>query len=183
MASSQSLDPSTSAPDQEHIFQQLENYDFDSDSEFQSGLQSILSTSTSSSSEKEQLILRAKCFYLSRKLRVLVDIPAYKAWRERPENSQPLLNEGEAPNSAPSGASEMSDVHALSTHEARDTMAPYPTSFSEIVELISSGKPIPGIKEIPGTVLEGRSSQSTAQGRPKPWERAATVQQEAAKSD
>ena len=48
--------------------------------------------------------------------------------------------------------------------------APYPTSFSQIVELITSGKPIPGIKEVPDTVLEGQSSQPTTVKRNKPWE-------------
>lgn len=48
--------------------------------------------------------------------------------------------------------------------------APYPTSFSQIVELITSGEPIPGIKEVPDTVLEGRSSQPMTVKRKKPWE-------------
>lgn len=50
--------------------------------------------------------------------------------------------------------------------------APYPTSFSAIVELISSGKPIQGIKEIPKTVLEGQGSLVTVKTpRKKPWEK------------
>lgn len=48
--------------------------------------------------------------------------------------------------------------------------APYPTSFSQIVELITSGDPIPGIKEVPDIVLQGRSSQPTTVKRKKPWE-------------
>ena len=49
--------------------------------------------------------------------------------------------------------------------------APYPTSFSQIVELITSGDPIPGIKKVPDTVLQGRSSQPTTVKRKKPWEK------------
>ena len=49
--------------------------------------------------------------------------------------------------------------------------APYPTSFSQMVELITTGQPIPGIKEIPDTVLEGRASQATPVRRKKPWEK------------
>ena len=49
--------------------------------------------------------------------------------------------------------------------------APYPTSFSQIVELITTGQPIPGIREIPDTVLEGRDSQATSVKRKKPWEK------------
>ena len=49
--------------------------------------------------------------------------------------------------------------------------APYPTSFSQIVELITSGKLIPGIKEVPDTVLQGQASRSMTAKRKKPWEK------------
>lgn len=52
---------------------------------------------------------------------------------------------------------------------------PYPMSFQEIVELISTGKPIPGIKDIPDTLLEGQSSESSKQARRKPWEKDETA--------
>lgn len=44
-------------------------------------------------------------------------------------------------------------------------------SYQEIVELIQSGKPVPGIKEIPNTILEGQGTQSTKPRRKKPWEK------------
>ena len=44
-----------------------------------------------------------------------------------------------------------------------------------MVELITTGQPIPGIKEIPDTVLEGRSSQATLVKRKKPWEKDSAV--------
>jgi hypothetical protein len=49
--------------------------------------------------------------------------------------------------------------------------APYPTSFAHIVELITSGKPVPGIKEIPPTVLEGQGTEASKPKRKKPWEK------------
>lgn len=57
--------------------------------------------------------------------------------------------------------------------------APYPTSFAHIVELITTGQPIPGIKEIPSTVLEGQGTQSVKARRKKPWEKDATEAVEA----
>ncbi|KAI0884537.1 uncharacterized protein GGS22DRAFT_143951 [Annulohypoxylon maeteangense] len=49
---------------------------------------------------------------------------------------------------------------------------PYPKKFEEIVEFLQSGKPIPGIKQIPDTVIEDPAF--TTHGRltapPKPWE-------------
>jgi len=47
------------------IFQQLEDYAWASDTEFQSGLQAILGTNPAPE-QAEQLTLRARCFYLSR---------------------------------------------------------------------------------------------------------------------
>ena len=48
--------------------------------------------------------------------------------------------------------------------------APYPLPFSRIVELITTGQPVPGVKEIPDTLLEGQSSSSSHSQRRKPWE-------------
>jgi len=47
-----------------------------------------------------------------------------------------------------------------------------PVSFSEIVELITSGKPIPGIKEIPNLLSDEQPTESTREQRRKPWESA-----------
>ena len=52
--------------------------------------------------------------------------------------------------------------------------APKPASFAEICEMIAEGKPIPGIKEIPDTILEGQASEKVAQSRKKPWEKSAS---------
>lgn len=49
--------------------------------------------------------------------------------------------------------------------------APYPTSFSQIVDLITTGQPIPGLKEVPDTLLTGQESQPSTARRKKPWER------------
>ena len=47
------------------IFQQLEDYAWDSDSEFQSGLQAILGPNPSTE-QAEHLTLHARCFYFAR---------------------------------------------------------------------------------------------------------------------
>jgi hypothetical protein len=51
--------------------------------------------------------------------------------------------------------------------------APYPTSFQHIVELITTGQPVPGIKEIPNVLNEAPPSESARPARKKPWEIAA----------
>ena len=47
------------------VFEQLEAYPWDTDPEFQSGLQAILSQSPSPD-QAQQLTLRARCFYFAR---------------------------------------------------------------------------------------------------------------------
>lgn len=65
-------------------------------------------------------------------------------------------------------------VPASSSSSTTDPPAPYPISFSQIVELITTGQPIPGIKEVPDTLLEGQASQATTAKRKKPWEKDTT---------
>ncbi|RMZ86985.1 hypothetical protein DV736_g5786, partial [Chaetothyriales sp. CBS 134916] len=49
---------------------------------------------------------------------------------------------------------------------------PYPSSFSAIIDLITSNKPVPGIEQIPDTVLEhGSSKVDRTPRRRKPWEK------------
>ena len=69
-----------------------------------------------------------------------------------------------------SGSSSPTAVALVAADASSEEKPPYPLSFSHVVELISSGKPVPGIKDIPDTVLEGQASQSTNQARKKPWE-------------
>jgi hypothetical protein len=52
-----------------------------------------------------------------------------------------------------------------------DETPPYPTPFAEIVALITSGRPIPGIKDIPPTVLPEKATKPSASRRKKPWEK------------
>ncbi|KKY13045.1 putative myb dna-binding domain protein [Diplodia seriata] len=132
------------------IYAQVDSYPWDTDAEFQSGLGAILG-STASSEQAVELALRARCFYYSRKFNTPVDFDAYKAYRASTPTPSAV------PTTAPNG---------LAPQEA-----PYPTSFAHIVELITTGQPIPGIKEIPDTVLEGQGTAPVASKRKKPWEK------------
>ncbi|KAL8742189.1 MAG: hypothetical protein Q9190_005292 [Brigantiaea leucoxantha] len=128
------------------LFHELDNYPWSEDVEFQSGLNAILA-SNSDPQQVEHLTLRARCFYYSRKHDTPIDFESYKAWRLA---SQPRPTSTPAPVLEPP--------------------APYPTSFSQIVDLITKGEPIPGIKDVPDTVLTGHESMPTTAKRKKPWE-------------
>lgn len=54
--------------------------------------------------------------------------------------------------------------------EVEQKTAPYPPTFAQIVALITSNSPIPGIKEIPPTVLTDYCSEPVLPKRRKPWE-------------
>ena len=123
-----------------------------------------------------------------------MNFDAYKEWRERngigppsgptnhgDVNSGHELAHGEAlPGIAPfplgmsgntGGEGGAKEEQGKGTIDSAGGAAPYPTSFAQIVEMITTGKPIPGIKEIPDTVLSGQGTESKHEKRKKPWER------------
>ena len=153
-----------------YLYHQLDEYPWDQDREFQGGLEAILG-SVQDPEQVEHLTLRAKCYYFARKAGTPVDFDGYKQWVETQrgvssQNGAPATVSGldivqtSEPENAGGGAGGMND-------------APKPASFAEICEMIAEGKPIPGIKEIPDTILEGQASESTSEKRKKPWERSA----------
>lgn len=78
------------------------------------------------------------------------------------------------PSSAPSPAPSQIEVDLASATPASEKVeASYPTSFAHIVELITTGQPIPGIREIPNVLNAAPPSEATRPKRRKPWETAA----------
>lgn len=159
-----------SSLDSSYLFHQLDDYPWDDDQEFQTGLKSIVG-STQDQTQLEHLTLRAKCYYYARKSGTKVDFEGYKRWvesggaAERPGERTPPATQ-EAPTVQP--------VESQTSDSGSGAMgdAPKPASFAEICDMIAEGKPIPGVKDIPDTVLEGQSSESQATKRSKPWEKA-----------
>ncbi|KAF2280381.1 uncharacterized protein EI97DRAFT_439408 [Westerdykella ornata] len=144
------------------VFEKLETYNWDDDVEFQSGLSAILGNNCPPEQAAE-LTLRARCFYYSRKHNVNIDFDAYRAYHN-----------ARSSNGAPSGSTstEESAGGILPTPaNANEPPVPYPSSFAHIVELITTGQPIPGIREIPNTVLTGQGSAPAKPKRRKPWEK------------
>lgn len=167
-------------------YEAIERYAWAQDVEFQTGLASILATS--SGVEAEDLTLRARCFYYSRKTSVAVNYTSYKKWRTRqlpptvtassptlpPVSTTPSASSPSRSHVATKSASpaEASMDHTKDTSSSETSARPdYPTSFDDIVELIKTGKPIPGIKDIPNTILAGQGTQAKQGRRLKPWEK------------
>lgn len=146
---------------------------------------------------EDDLVLQAKCFYFSRYgiwicapccsftdiyistrkecLSPPLDFAAYRAWLASnaaavpsSENTSQLQQDssGQASKSSPPDTTTLSSP--APTHAQEPT---YPSSFAHIVELITTGQPIPGIQQIPDTVLTGHDTSSAKPRRLKPWER------------
>jgi hypothetical protein len=115
-----------------------------------------------------------------------IDFNAYKAYRDarnRPPPTPPTSNnalrhsvvdevlESSSNGLAINGPANNEAGGILPTPATPGELPSYPTSFAHIVELITSGQPIPGIKEIPPTVLDGQGTQANKPRRKKPWEK------------
>ncbi|KAF2156479.1 hypothetical protein K461DRAFT_291393 [Myriangium duriaei CBS 260.36] len=165
----------TAQPDD--IFARVDSYDWDNDQEFQGGLQAILG-SASSPEQVAHLTLRARCFYYSRKFGTKIDFDGYQAWRNQQHGSEARANTVSQPHveqhvELPVHAEAATATATAGADSAPSALgnAPTPATFAEICQLIAEGKPIPGIKEIPDTVLEGQTSTSNVARRKKPWEK------------
>lgn len=161
-----------------YLYHQVDEYPWDTDREFQGGLQAILG-SVQDPAQIDHLTLRAKCYYFTRKAGTPVDFDGYKSWVEMQRGITPLngLDSTQAPANLVSQPQAGAGAPiATGTDEAGGggggmADAPKPASFAEICEMIAEGKPIPGIKEIPDTILEGQASEKVAEKRRKPWEK------------
>ncbi|EMC96576.1 hypothetical protein BAUCODRAFT_51573, partial [Baudoinia panamericana UAMH 10762] len=151
------------------LFHQLDEYDWDNDLEFQGGLRSILG-SVQDPDRVRHLTLRARCYYFSRKVGQQVDFDGYQRWlATRDAVSAPLLN-GNGAHETTSQELEGTQADGAAA-DGGMANAPKPASFAEICDMIAEGKPIPGIKDIPPTILDGQVSESSSSRRKKPWEK------------
>jgi len=177
----------------QNIYKDLERYPWSQDSTFLAGLASILSSQPTDTdiAQLELLALQVRCFYYNRQNNVSADPTAYEAWRGEqdplnlsellpgqhtqspvaPSNGNlPIISQSETNVTASTGMGEHSDPGTPASTTEED---PQPASFADIVALIQSGQPIPGIRDIPDTVLTGQGSESTQAPRRKPWEQSA----------
>lgn len=162
-----------------NIYKDLASYSWDTDNEFQGGLSAILGNASSPDQIRE-LTLRAQCFYLSRKKKIDINFDGYKAYLASHTSTSSSIDVP-APDSATSAKDTLSSNTPHPDHEndlppattTADEMAPppYPPSFAEIVALITTGATIPGIRDIPDTVLTDQGTKPVARKRRKPWEK------------
>ena len=133
--------------------------------------------------DREQLQLQTKIFVFCSETENILELQDYQFWLA---NKQKALGVPQGSIGASTGDdldvdvdSRMVDTGA-SQHDAL-TLEPagahaeeeeeYSSNYQEIVDMIVNNKPIPGIKQIPKTVLDPTTaSESVLQQRRKPWE-------------
>lgn len=163
---------------QEDVYIEYLNYDWKSFTEFQDGLQEILenylanlkeqdaSITTIPSLDKQQLIDQAKSFFFCNKTGHILNLDDYNQWK---------LHNGDKFIRSDQIEEHKEDKEVAEEEEEEE---PYTSNYQELVELIAQGKPIPGIKHIPDTVLTDQGTAASAAQRTKPWEKNKPVNEE-----
>ena len=99
-----------------------------------------------------------------------IDFDAYRGWHaQQGASTQPKLDCTVSRSTAP-----REESPEKFEDKSAEPPAPYPLSFSHIVDLITSGQPVPGVRDIPNTVLDGQASEAIRSQRRKPWETASS---------
>lgn len=173
------------------VFAQFESYDWDADNVYKDALHDVLALRLEAiqeqdplaeavpSHERDVLAWQTKLYVFCSTTGHILSLDDFWMWQrnhkvveihEEPES--PAKNGEDALKVAgstdePIVGSESNDSESPS---GTNNDAPYSSNYQSLVELIIAGKPIPGVKEIPKTVLEGRELALTAAARPKPWE-------------
>ncbi|KKA21356.1 hypothetical protein T310_4606 [Rasamsonia emersonii CBS 393.64] len=168
------------------LYEYINSYSFSSDAEFRSGLAVILGHPDTPASEAEltsedDLVLKAK----KKNITPPLDFAAYKNWlksaaeksrgseSQSPEDTRTTSNDFQPQHTTTTSSEGVmsSSPHSVPSNHQKTSEPAYPSSFAHIVELITTGQPIPGIQQIPDTVLTGHETLSRVTRRRKPWEK------------
>lgn len=155
---------------QEQVYIEYLNYDWQLFSEFQEGLKQILdnylellkeqdpSITAIPALDKQQLVDQAKSFFYCSHTGNILNLDDFQQWKIA-HGDKYIKNK---------------KVEEIVEKEPENDVSDephYSSNYQNIVELIMSGKPVPGIKTIPDTVLPQQSSVASAKPRVKPWEK------------
>lgn len=161
---------------QEEVYKEYLNYDWEAFTEFQTGLEEILSNYLDNLKEqdpavtsipaldRQQLVNQAKCFFYCSNSGNILNLDDFEDWKIHNEDKYKKSRKVE----------ELADEEVKKVEEKVEQASsdpPYSSNYQELVELIVAGKPIPGIKNIPDTVLSDAKSKPEGKQRVKPWER------------
>lgn len=119
--------------------------------------------------DREQLQLQTKIFVFCSETDNILEVSDYQYWlaRKNPDTlkrtEEPKVEEFKTTEKEVSG--HIDDV--ITAFEP----AEYTSNYQQVVDMIVNNKPIPGIKQIPKTILDpANASESNLAPRKKPWE-------------
>ena len=101
--------------------------------------------------------------------RVAVDSAEYVSWHDRSSRTT-KHGPGKEVESTP-GVEAYVGKAPNTVHSTTSAALDHGTPHSQSFNMIASGTPIEGIRDIPDTVLVGQASSTAARERKKPWER------------
>lgn len=114
------------------------------------------------------MAIHARIFYYTQRIGVSIDFAAYQAWlASHPDHRAPDILPPEYKSSTGAGqptetldwqqAAPKADLYvergAADASSSSGGEPAYPMAFAEMIKLLQEGKPVPGIKQIPNTVI------------------------------
>ncbi|KAK3191335.1 hypothetical protein K4F52_002545 [Lecanicillium sp. MT-2017a] len=179
-----------SLTDQDAIFRAFDSYPWTKDKTFMSGLQAILGDPNSPNPQGSpaDMAIHARIFYYTQRIGVSIDFAAYQAWlASHPDHRAPDILPPEYKSSTGAGqptetldwqqAAPKADLYvergAADASSSSGGEPAYPMAFAEMIKLLQEGKPVPGIKQIPNTVIRDPAVKPVGSrtAPKKPWER------------
>ncbi|KAM3537804.1 hypothetical protein ARSEF1564_009272 [Beauveria bassiana] len=180
-----------SLTDQDAVFRAFDSYPWTKDKAFMSGLHAILGDPNSPNQQGSpaDMAVHARIFYYSQRVGVGIDFAAYQAWlAANPDHAPPSILPPEYLTGSSNGGPAVSPVlewqkaapkaelyvdRAAAAAAAAGDQPAYPMAFAEMIKLLQEGKEVPGIRQIPNTVIRDPTVKPIgARTAPrKPWEK------------
>ncbi|CAK9441004.1 uncharacterized protein LODBEIA_P48730 [Lodderomyces beijingensis] len=174
---------------QESVYIEFLNYDWDQSADFQKYLKE-LGQAEVPSSDTTQLLDQAKSFFFCQETGHILSLDEYEEWKlhngdKYDEKAKIIELDAGADSGAETGANTGAstetgavesggdigtEIEKRSNAQQIEDDAPYSSNYHNLIELIMTGQPVPGVKEIPDTVLKDQGSSSVKPQRSKPWE-------------
>jgi hypothetical protein len=115
------------------------------------------------------MAIHARIFYYAQRIGVNIDFGSYKSWLTSKTNYQPpdVLPEEYRQHTEANATSASAldwqkaapktdlyiDRKAAAAQSSSEDQPNYPMGFAEMIKLIQEGKPVPGIRQIPNTII------------------------------
>ncbi|KAF7544795.1 hypothetical protein G7Z17_g9666 [Cylindrodendrum hubeiense] len=176
--------------DEGAVFQAFDAYPWKKDKMFMSGLYAILGEPGQQNPQASlaDMAIHARVFYYAQRIGVSIDFARYQAWIAQQPDRQPpdvLPEEYHRRTSSAQNppapvldwqqAAPKAELYVDRKAAAQSTgdQPNYPMGFAEMLKLLQEGKPVPGIRQIPNTVVRDPSVKPVgARAVPrKPWEK------------